>query len=153
MLFPIRDDIRPERRPVVTALLIAVCTGVWLFVQGAGQETPLVRSLCQLGLIPGEVTGRAAGETVDLDGATCVLGSGHAWWTILTSMFLHGGWLHLIGNMWFLWIFGDNIESAFGRVQFLVFYLVCGIAAAAAQILVDPSSTMPMVGASGAISG
>jgi rhomboid family protein len=153
MLFPLHDDIRPERKPVVTAILIAVTTGVWLFVQGAGREGPLVRSMCELGLIPAELTGRAQGQVVDIGGAACTLGAGPDWWTLVTSMFLHGGWLHLLGNMWFLWIFGDNVESAFGRFGFLVFYLVCGLAAAGAQIFADPTSTLPMVGASGAISG
>jgi membrane associated rhomboid family serine protease len=153
MLFPLHDDAPTERRPIVTWVLIAVTTGVWLVVQGAGQRVPLVRSLCELGLIPAEITGHGAGQAVDLDGAECVLGAGQSWYTLVTSMFLHGGWLHLLGNMWFLWIFGDNIEAAFGRVGYLAFYLVCGLAAAAAQVAIDPSSTMPMVGASGAISG
>jgi len=153
MLFPLHDDAPTERRPIVTWVLIAVTTGLWLVVQGAGQHVPLVRSLCELGLIPAEITGRGAGEAVDLDGAQCILGAGRSWFTLVTSMFLHGGWLHLLGNMWFLWIFGDNIEGAFGRVGYLAFYLVCGLAAAGAQVAIDPSSTMPMVGASGAISG
>jgi membrane associated rhomboid family serine protease len=68
-------------------------------------------------------------------------------------MFLHGGWMHLIGNMWFLWIFGNNIEDSMGHVRFVVFYLLCGIAAALLQVAVNPSSVIPMVGASGAISG
>src|SRR4051794_24004602 len=73
--------------------------------------------------------------------------------SILTSMFLHGGWLHLIGNMWFLWLFGNNVEDSMGHGRYLVFYLMCGLAAAAAQTLVNPTSALPMVGASGAISG
>ncbi|MDW8141287.1 MAG: rhomboid family intramembrane serine protease, partial [Candidatus Bipolaricaulota bacterium] len=75
------------------------------------------------------------------------------WLTLITSMFLHAGFLHILGNMWYLWIFGDNIESVFGRLGYLGFYVVCGVAAAFAQILTSPSSTVPMVGASGAISG
>jgi membrane associated rhomboid family serine protease len=73
--------------------------------------------------------------------------------TIFTSMFMHGGWLHIVGNMWFLWIFGDNVEDAMGPVKFLIFYLVCGVAAAMAQVLSSPGSAIPMVGASGAIAG
>jgi len=73
--------------------------------------------------------------------------------TVLTSMFLHGGWLHIIGNMWFLWIFGDNIEEAMGRVRFIIFYLLCGAIAAFTQILSTPNAVVPMVGASGAIAG
>ncbi|HTG50751.1 MAG TPA: rhomboid family intramembrane serine protease, partial [Gemmatimonadales bacterium] len=75
------------------------------------------------------------------------------WYTPLSSMFLHGGWLHLIGNMWFLWLFGNNVEDSMGHGRYLVFYLLCGLAAASAQTLVNPNSAIPMVGASGAISG
>src|SRR5262249_18421536 len=73
--------------------------------------------------------------------------------TLITSMFLHGSWMHVIGNMWYLWIFGDNVEDRLGHAGFLVFYLVCGIVAALGQIVVDPSSTLPTIGASGAIAG
>jgi len=74
-------------------------------------------------------------------------------WTVVTSMFMHGGWLHIIGNMWFLWIFGDNVEEAMGSVKYIAFYLLCGLAAAMAQVLSSPASQVPMVGASGAIAG
>jgi rhomboid family protein len=77
----------------------------------------------------------------------------YPWMTIFTSMFMHGSWMHIIGNMWFLWIFGDNIEESMGPIRFIFFYLICGVAAAGAQILASPSSTAPMVGASGAIAG
>jgi membrane associated rhomboid family serine protease len=73
--------------------------------------------------------------------------------TIFTSMFLHGGWMHIIGNMLFLWIFGNNVEDSVGHFKFIVFYLLCGVAAAAAQVAISPDSTVPMIGASGAISG
>jgi membrane associated rhomboid family serine protease len=76
-----------------------------------------------------------------------------AWYTPLTSMFMHGGWFHLLGNMWFLWIFGNNVEDSMGHGRFIAFYLLCGLAAAAAQTLADPASIIPMVGASGAIGG
>jgi membrane associated rhomboid family serine protease len=76
-----------------------------------------------------------------------------AWRSLLTSMFLHGGWMHVLGNMWFLWIFGDNVEDVLGHGKFLLFYLACGIAAGLAQVLIDPSSRVPTVGASGAIAG
>jgi membrane associated rhomboid family serine protease len=75
------------------------------------------------------------------------------WLTALTSMFMHGSWFHIVGNMWFLWVFGNNVEDSMGRVRFLVFYLLCGLAAALAQVATDPASAIPMVGASGAISG
>jgi len=86
-------------------------------------------------------------------GEVCVLGIERHWYTPLTSMFLHGGWLHLIGNMWFLWVFGNNVEDSMGHARYLAFYLLCGLAAAAAQTFVSPGSILPMVGASGAISG
>jgi len=82
-----------------------------------------------------------------------VLGGSPTWFMPLTSMFLHGGWLHLIGNMWFLWIFGNNVEDSMGHWRFAVFYLVCGLAASALQVLSDPDSGVPVVGASGAIGG
>src|SRR2546429_4790216 len=87
------------------------------------------------------------------EGLRCVLTADANWWTVVTSMFMHGGWLHLIGNMWFLWVFGNNIEDSMGHTRFVVFYLLSGVAAAATQMLVDPGSRIPMVGASGAISG
>jgi membrane associated rhomboid family serine protease len=84
---------------------------------------------------------------------TCNLGGLPAWFTVLSSMFMHGGWMHLIGNVWFLWVFGNNIEDSTGHFRFLVFYLLCGVIAALAQAAADPLSAIPMVGASGAISG
>jgi membrane associated rhomboid family serine protease len=104
--------------------------------------------------VPGEVLGRLPPGTPvpgGIDG--CVTGAGHSWFTVISSMFMHGGWLHLIGNMWFLWVFGNNIEDSMGRIRFVVFYLTTGLAAAATQALMNPGSAIPMVGASGAISG
>jgi membrane associated rhomboid family serine protease len=83
----------------------------------------------------------------------CLVGAAPKYWTILTSMFTHGGWFHLLGNMLFLWVFGNNIEDVCGHGKFLIFYLLCGVAAAATQTLISPHSVVPMVGASGAISG
>jgi membrane associated rhomboid family serine protease len=83
----------------------------------------------------------------------CLVTAQPHWWTVATSMFLHAGWLHIIGNMWFLWVFGNNIEDSMGHARFVVFYLLCGVAAAATQMVSDPASPVPMVGASGAISG
>jgi membrane associated rhomboid family serine protease len=87
------------------------------------------------------------------EGSVCVLGDSGSWHTAVTSMFMHGGWMHIVGNMWFLWIFGNNVEDAMGPWRFVVFYLLCGLAAAAIQVAADPTSTIPMVGASGAIGG
>ncbi|MEM8684678.1 MAG: rhomboid family intramembrane serine protease, partial [Pseudomonadota bacterium] len=94
------------------------------------------------------------GTRIPLSESTaCSLGGSSTWHTLVSSMFLHGSWFHLIGNMWFLWIFGNNVEDSMGHGRFIVFYLLCGIAAAGAQVIVDTSSTIPMVGASGAIGG
>jgi len=153
-MFPYRDDNPTLATPVVTLLLIAVNAAVWILVQGMGQDPALTRSVCELGLIPGEFLGRVApGTSLPLSpGEVCVLGARH-WLTPLSSMFLHGGWLHLIGNMWFLWVFGNNVEDSMGRARYLAFYLLCGLAAAATQTFMSPNSIVPMVGASGAISG
>jgi membrane associated rhomboid family serine protease len=154
-VFPIRDDNPHFLAPVVTYGLIAANALTWVGVQGLGSDPFLARSVCELGLIPGELLGRLpAGLEVPLGPqATCVLGGAAHWYTPLSSMFLHGGWLHLIGNMWFLWIFGNNVEDSMGHARFLVFYLLCGLAAAALQVLSRPDSPIPMVGASGAIGG
>jgi membrane associated rhomboid family serine protease len=87
------------------------------------------------------------------DGLVCLTDPGRQVANVFTSMFLHGSWMHLLGNMWFLWIFGNNIEDSMGHARFVVFYLVCGVAAALLQVFASPSSVIPMVGASGAISG
>jgi membrane associated rhomboid family serine protease len=87
------------------------------------------------------------------EGLVCLTDPGRQLSNMFTSMFLHGSWMHIIGNMWFMWVFGNNIEDSMGRVRFVVFYLLCGIAAALAQVALNPSSGIPMVGASGAISG
>ena len=120
-----------------------------------GADPALTRSVCELGLIPGELLHRIpAGTAIPLGpGASCVVGYGATWLTPLSSMFLHGSWFHLIGNMWFLWLFGNNIEDSMGRTRFVLFYLLSGLGAAATQTLLSPSSAVPMVGASGAISG
>lgn len=154
-MFPYKDDNPTLATPVITYLLIAANVVAWVTVQGMGAEPQFSASLCELGMIPGAVLGRlSAGTQVPLgEGAVCVIGSRTTWATPLTSMFLHGGWLHLIGNMWFLWVFGNNVEDSTGRLRFLLFYLTCGLLAVATQTAVNPASAIPMVGASGAISG
>jgi membrane associated rhomboid family serine protease len=153
-MFPYKDDNPTNLTPYVTVGIVVVTVIVWIAVQGAGVGGPFLSSLCELALIPGELTGRVADGTVVPLGpdAGCQLG-GSSWHTVVTSMFLHGGWFHLIGNMWFLWIFGNNIEDSMGHGRFVGFYLVTGLLAAAAQVMVNPASPVPMVGASGAISG
>ena len=153
-MFPYKDENPTELPPVATVGIIVLNLLAWLFVQGAGAMGPVTRSVCQFGLIPGALLGSAPpGTTVPLgNGVTCVL-TDATWRTVITSMFMHGGWLHVLGNMWFLWVFGNNIEDSMGHVRFVLFYLLCGIVAAATQTLVSPGSLVPMVGASGAISG
>jgi membrane associated rhomboid family serine protease len=156
-MIPISDDNPTYRTPVVTIGLLISLAVVWLLVQGAGFDgRALAASVCNLGLVPGEITSRAPlGSGVPIgEGMTCVVDDDPInWWTPLTSMFLHGGWAHILGNALYLWVFGNNVEDSMGRVRFVIFYLLCGLAAAAAQVLVSPGSPIPMVGASGAISG
>ena len=129
-MFPLRDTQPSYSKPVVTVLLIVVNILVFLFEISL---EPFARNefIATYGLVPDQFS---------------LL-------SVLTSMFLHGGWMHVLGNMWFLWIFGDNIEDILGHAKFLLFYLLCGFAAAGAQYLGDPGSRVPMVGASGAIAG
>jgi membrane associated rhomboid family serine protease len=149
-MFPLRDDNPTEIFPLFTVLLIAACGAAWTLIQGAGLDpAALEGSVCALGAIPAEVTGRGLGGGPV---GPCPMG-GLTWPTLFTSMFLHGSWMHLIGNMWFLWIFGNNVEDSMGRFRFLAFYLITGVAGAMAHVVLDPSSPVPMVGASGAISG
>ncbi|MEY4583179.1 MAG: hypothetical protein RL701_7882 [Pseudomonadota bacterium] len=153
---PYRDENETIRTPVCTFLLIAINVLVWLFVQGAGKALPLDRSICLQGLIPAELMGFAQRGDFSYvgEGARCLLNpERRAPEHLLTSMFLHGGWGHLAGNMWFLWLFGNNVEDSMGRRRFLLFYVLSGFVAALAHVLSDTTSTIPMVGASGAISG
>lgn len=155
-MIPLHDDNPTLSVPVVTYALVALNVAAWFLFQGAGGEPALSASVCELGLIPAELLGFARdGLRIQLGPDTvCELSSTAAnWLSPLTSMFMHGGWFHLLGNMWFLWVFGNNVEDSMGRVRFAVFYLLCGLAAALAQVMSNPSSPIPMVGASGAIGG
>ena len=154
-MFPIRDDNPHFLTPYTTYGLIIANVLAWVVLQGLGAEPSLSRSICQLGLIPGELLQSVpAGTRFQVGPQTfCVLGGDGAWYSAITSMFLHAGWFHIIGNMWFLWIFGNNVEDAMGHVRFLIFYLLCGLAAAALQTATNTESIIPMVGASGAIGG
>jgi len=147
MIFPIRDENPQLTLPVVTYALIALNIVAWLALQGMGTEPGLTRSVCTFGLIPADLNGLA------VNNAACTIDGNPDWYTLVSAMFMHGSWMHLFGNMWFLWIFGNNVEDATGRVRFILFYVLSGFAAAAAQIFADPSSSVPMVGASGAIGG
>ena len=154
-MFPYRDENETIRTPYATFLLIALNVLVWLFVQGAGTSLALARSICNLGLIPGELTlSVPPGTRFPMgDHLVCLTDPGRQTSHIITSMFLHGGWMHILGNLWFLWIFGNNVEDAMGRLRFVVFYLLTGVTAALTQVFLTPASAVPMVGASGAISG
>jgi membrane associated rhomboid family serine protease len=154
-MIPLRDENPTVHRPIATIAIIALNAAVWGLLQGFGTEPALAKSICLHGLVPGDLLGTAAaGAQFPLsDKLVCVLDGSSSWTSVVSSMFMHGSWLHIIGNMWFLWIFGDNVEDVMGPVRFAIFYLLCGFAAAAAQIFVSPASIVPMVGASGAIGG
>jgi len=143
-VIPLRDRNPTRRTPVITIGLIAACFvafAVELSVTATGGDRALEAFFEQWGAVPADIT--RALETGDYFGPA-ILG-------MFTSMFLHGGWLHILGNMLFLWIFGNNVEDRMGRIPFLLFYLVGGIAAALTQVVIDPQSGVPLVGASGAI--
>ncbi len=129
-MIPLRDVIPSRTTPFVTVALIVVNLLAFLFELSlrGGARQAFIR---EYGIVPADF----------------------AWPTIITSMFLHGGWLHVIGNMWYLWIFGDNVEDRLGHGRYLVFYLLVGTAAGLAQTLVNPDSPVPTIGASGAIAG
>jgi membrane associated rhomboid family serine protease len=142
-MFPIRDTIPRRHFPVATWAIIAVNVYVFLrelFLSPQAAE----RAMFLFGLVPARFLHPAwAAEH----------GYPHSYLPFITTMFLHGGWLHIIGNMWFLAIFGDNVEDRMGPFRFLVFYFVCGIAAGITHVITNPNSTVPAVGASGAIAG
>jgi membrane associated rhomboid family serine protease len=157
MFIPISDDNPTLRFPLMTVLLLLVIGAVWIFIQGAGTDPRLLAaSVCNLGLVPGELTHQAQlGARIPMGmGMSCIVDDDPInIWTPLTSMFLHGGWMHILGNCLFLWVFGNNVEDSMGRLRFLIFYILCGLAGAATQVIASPASPVPMVGASGAISG
>jgi len=129
-MIPLRDVIPSRSTPYITITIIALNAVAWLFELSLPHDT-LNEFLTVYGVVPAYFSAP----------------------TLITSMFLHGSWSHVLGNMWYLWIFGDNVEDRVGHGRFILFYLLCGIAAAAGQVAVDPSSTLPTIGASGAIAG
>lgn len=143
-MIPISDENPTRLRPVVTWGIIAACVAVF-FWQLSFSEAAGEAMFYALGFVPSQFFDRTV--------TASVLGIPRPWLTPITSMFLHGSFLHLGGNLLYLWIFANNVEDAMGHGRFFVFYLVCGVAAALAEGLVNPQSTLPMVGASGAISG
>jgi membrane associated rhomboid family serine protease len=140
-MIPLRDDNPSSSAPIVTWLLILANIVVFVYMLLLQSETALNRFILAFGAIPGEITGRAGGAPIS------------HYPTLITSLFLHGGWLHIGGNMLYLWIFGDNVEDLMGHGRFLIFYLISGLAAAWTHIALSPASTVPLIGASGAIAG
>jgi membrane associated rhomboid family serine protease len=137
-MIPLRDD-RPTRRfPVVTLALVILNVAVFVHELMLADQRALEAFFSAFAVVPARLTQEP---------------SPAAWATVFSAMFLHAGWLHLIGNMLYLWIFGNNVEAAVGRLRFLLFYLVCGVAAALTHVALAPESRTPMVGASGAVSG
>ena len=133
MLFPYKDDNPRILVPYVTYVIISINVLIFVFQLNMGLVSSAAERefIYRFGFIPANFS---------------II-------TVFTSMFLHGGISHIMGNMWFLWVFGDNVEGVLGHVKFAVFYIICGLAATMSQLFVDPSSTIPMVGASGAIAG
>jgi len=131
-MFPYRDENETQRTPVVTFIIIAVNVLAWVLVEGAGAPLRVAEAVCNLGLIPGELTlSVPPGTRMEMGrGLVCLTDPGRQAFNLLTSMFLHGSWMHLLGNMWFFWLFGNNIEDSMGRGRFVVFYFLCGLFAA-----------------------
>jgi membrane associated rhomboid family serine protease len=167
-VFPIKDNIPTERFPLITVLLILINVAVFLgFQHPTGFSTVDEKKVVEYGAIPYELThpgkhcdlavNPVTGSTTGIacEGEPGVVGKAESqpptWITMFTSMFMHGGFLHIIGNMLFLWIFGNNVEDSMGRLRFLLFYLLGGLAALWGQVAISPSSTVPTIGASGAI--
>jgi len=143
-MIPLYDNVPTRRTPVVTIALIVACVAVFLWQLG---HTPRGQEIIaySLGFVPALLfTGKSLPPELQIL---------PTWLTLFTATFLHGGWWHLIGNMLYLWIFGNNVEDAMGRGRFLIFYLLCGLLAALLQGVADPAAEIPMIGASGAVSG
>ena len=156
-MIPLYDDNPTFRFPVVTVSLITVMLVIWVFVQGAGFDGfAVARTVCNYGLVPAELTHlRDVGFEIPVAaGMTCSIDdSAINWLTPVISTFLHGSWSHVLANCLFLWVFGNNVEDVMGRGRFLAFYLLCGVVASATHVILEASSPVPTVGASGAISG
>jgi membrane associated rhomboid family serine protease len=156
-MIPLGDDLPRLNRPRMTYLILAATWAVWLLVEKGGFEPyALAKSVCDLGLVPGELTHRVAlGTAVPIGpGMACVVDNSPInILTPLTSIFVHASWGHILGNSLFFWVFGRSIEDSMGSGRFLALYLICGLAAAALDVVVNAASPVPTVGASGAISG
>jgi membrane associated rhomboid family serine protease len=137
-MIPLRDDNPTRRFAILTLLLVAANVAVFLYEISLPGQGALTAFFADFALTPAELS---------YSPTPAVFG------TVVSSMFMHGGWMHLIGNMLYLWIFGNNVEDSMSRLGYLLFYLLCGVGAAATQVAVNPQSEIPMVGASGAVSG
>ena len=135
-MFPLYDTVRSHRFPAINLILIVINALAFLY-EIQMNPSALKEFIFEWGLIPARLLSNPSA----------------AWSTIFTSMFLHGGWFHIINNMWVLFIFGDNVEARMGGIRYLIFYLLCGVAAVLLQTYVLPSSDVPMIGASGAVAG
>ncbi|MBI5871384.1 MAG: rhomboid family intramembrane serine protease [Actinobacteria bacterium] len=142
-MLPFKDNIPTDRFPLMTVVFMAINIAMFFYELTLEASGQLDGFLTQYGMTPYEIT----------HGVSLVPRGLPVYITLLTSMFLHGGWLHLGGNMLYLWIFGNNVEDSMGRFRFVVFYLGCGLLASMAQIAIDPASDIPNIGASGAIAG
>ena len=143
-MFPIQDSVPSRSVPVVTRALILINVVVFFFELGLSRES-IIQLFYLFGVVPARFTDPEWAASIGFP-----IGS---YWSLLTHQFLHGGWLHIVANMWTLWIFGDNVEDRMGPLRFIIFYLVCGVLAALIQVFVTPDATIPSVGASGAIAG
>ena len=143
-MFPIQDSVPSRSVPVVTRALILINVVVFFFELSLSRES-IIQLFYLFGVVPARFTDPEWAASIGFP-----IGS---YWSLLTHQFLHGGWLHIVANMWTLWIFGDNVEDRMGPLRFIIFYLVCGVLAALTQVLVTPDATIPSVGASGAIAG
>lgn len=164
-MIPLRDNIPSRSTPVVTYGLVICCTAVFLLQVTESPDQPSLVE--KYGMVPARVADpdqpvtvtrlrevrTPFGSQVVQEQQTMAPPAVPVWFTLLTCTFLHGGWMHFIGNMWVLWIFGDNVEDRYGHVGYLLFYLACGAMASGAHFLVDQGSTVPTIGASGAIAG
>ncbi len=143
-MFPLHDSI-PTRFPPLAVWFLVFSSALVFAFELRLSEREIQSFFYLFGLVPARYTHPEWAQSVGFP-----VGD---YWPFITSMFLHGGWMHIIGNMWFLWLFGDNVEDRMGSIRFLLFYLSCGLIAALVQIFVNPESTLPTVGASGAIAG
>ena len=144
LFFPFADENPTNKKPIISWLIIFACSSIFLN-QIFDPSYITEQNFLSFGMIPAILFGHS-----ELSGALKII---PPFLSIFTSMFLHGGWMHIIGNMTYLYIFGDNIEERLGKLKFIIFYLVTGIVAAFSQAIMDPTSTTPMIGASGAIAG